>query len=121
MTCRMADMSRSTLQALEVKLANEYERALATPASLDLTRGKPAADQLDLSTPLDGILQGAVEAADGTDIRNYGGLRGIPEARELGARLLDVDADLVIAGGNSSLWFMHLVIHPGSCGRSVLY
>ncbi|MCZ6887673.1 MAG: aminotransferase class I/II-fold pyridoxal phosphate-dependent enzyme [Gammaproteobacteria bacterium] len=103
-------MSRSALEALEVKLANEYERALATPASLDLTRGKPAADQLDLSTPLDGILQGAVAARDGTDIRNYGGLRGIPEARELGARLLDVDADLVIAGGNSSLWFMHLVM-----------
>ena len=71
--------------------------------ALDLTRGKPAADQLDLSNALDGILAGDFRAEDGTDVRNYGNLRGLPEARALGAHLLDVDPDEVMAGGNASL------------------
>lgn len=78
--------------------------------SLDLTRAKPAADQLDLSDNLDGILKGGYRAEDGTDVRNYGILRGIPEARTLGARFLDVDPDEVMAGGNSSLTIMFFVL-----------
>ena len=78
--------------------------------SLDLTRGKPAADQLDLSNALDGILDGDYRAEDGTDVRNYGNLRGLPEARALGARLLDVEPDEVMAGGNASLTIMFFVL-----------
>ncbi|MEM7219244.1 MAG: aminotransferase class I/II-fold pyridoxal phosphate-dependent enzyme [Pseudomonadota bacterium] len=74
---------------------------------LDLTRGKPAADQLALSNELDGILQGDYRARDGTDTRNYGGLYGIDEARELGAELLGVEPQSVMAAGNSSLQLMH--------------
>lgn len=55
----------------------------------DLTRGKLAAEQLDLANELDGCLGGDYVAEDGTDARNYGMLRGLPEARALGARLLD--------------------------------
>lgn len=77
---------------------------------LDLTRGKPAAEQLDLAAELDGWLDGDYVAADGTDVRNYGLLRGLPEARALGARMLDVTADQVIAGGNASLTLMFLVL-----------
>lgn len=78
--------------------------------ALDLTRGKPAADQLDLSNALDGILAGDFRAEDGTDVRNYGNLRGLPEARALGARLLDVEPDEVMAGGNASLTIMFFVL-----------
>ena len=77
---------------------------------LDLTRGKPAAEQLDLADELDGYLGGNYLAEDGTDARNYGMLRGLPEARALGARLLDAAPDEVIAGGNASLTLMFFVL-----------
>ena len=75
--------------------------------ALDLTRGKPCADQLALSDALDGVLAGNFFAADGTDTRNYGGLRGLPEARALGAELMETSVDNVICHGNSSLTLMY--------------
>ena len=78
--------------------------------NLDLTRGKPSPEQLALSDSLDGILDGDYRLENGTDARNYGGLRGIPEARRLGAQLLETDSDNVIVCGNSSLQAMHLVM-----------
>ncbi|MCY4013065.1 MAG: aminotransferase class I/II-fold pyridoxal phosphate-dependent enzyme [Gammaproteobacteria bacterium] len=97
----MSDRSELESRYLALKGAN---------LALDLTRGKPAADQLDLSNALDGILAGNYCAEDGTDVRNYGNLRGLPEARALGARLLDVDPDEVMAGGNASLTIMFFVL-----------
>ncbi len=105
-----------TREALESRLHELQQR----PLKLDLTRGKPAAEQLALSDPLDGILEGNYRLEDGTDARNYGGLRGIPEARRLGANLLETDPENVIVCGNSSLQAMQLVIdaamHYGLCG-----
>ncbi|WP_084649420.1 hypothetical protein [Saccharospirillum impatiens] len=75
--------------------------------NLDLTRGKPSAEQLSLSNGLDGILNGDYQSRDGIDTRNYGGLEGLPECRELGATLLGMPAHQVIAGGHSSLTLMH--------------
>ncbi len=98
-----ADELSNTLSALETR----YERLKRNNVPLDLTRGKPSDAQLDLSDALDGILQGNYESADGTDTRNYGGIRGLREARELGAELLGVTPDLVMAAGNSSLQLMH--------------
>ena len=65
-------------------------------------------EQVSLSDGLDGILQNA--CADGTDTRNYGGTRGIQEARELGALIMGVPVEHAIAAGNSSLSIMHLVL-----------
>jgi aspartate/methionine/tyrosine aminotransferase len=79
-------------------------------ANIDFTRGKPAIDQLELAADLDGVLAGDYRTADGTDTRGYGGLDGIPEARQLGAELLGVNAEDVLAGGNSSLTLMYLYI-----------
>ena len=93
-------------QALE----RRFQTFKGANLSLDLTRGKPAAEQLDLANGLDGCLDGDFRAEDGTDVRNYGVLRGIPEARALGARFLDVEPDAVIAGGNSSLTLMFHVL-----------
>ena len=95
------------LREWEQGLAAEYETFQRQGLKLDLTRGKPSKQQLNLSNGLDGILDGEYACADGTDTRNYGGLLGIPEMRSLGAELLGVENSEVIAGGNSSLSFMH--------------
>lgn len=90
-------------------LEHAYEQACNTNLRLNLTRGKPSDAQLDLSDALDGILDEDYRAADGTDVRNYGGLRGLAETRELGAELLEAPASNILAGGNSSLELMHSV------------
>jgi DNA-binding transcriptional MocR family regulator len=75
---------------------------------LDMSRGKPAPEQLDLSRALlDEAGTAGFLSRDGIDCRNYGHVLGLPEARELGAALLDVPADQVAAAGNSSLELMH--------------
>ena len=74
---------------------------------LDLTRGKPSPEQLDLSNRLDGILDGNFHLRNGVDARNYGGILGIPEARELGAEILGSRAKNTLVGGNSSLNLMY--------------
>ena len=96
----------TTRQALE----QEFQALRGANLALDLTRGKPAPEQLDLANALDGQLAGDYRAEDGTDVRNYGLLRGIPEARRLGARFLDLRPEEVIAGGNSSLTLMFHVL-----------
>lgn len=87
---------------------SRYEEMKRNPVALDLTRGKPSAEQLDLSAELFANLgPGAYKSADGTDCRNYGGLDGLPEARALFAEMLEVRPDQVMASGNSSLSLMH--------------
>lgn len=85
-----------------------YERFRQLQMRLDMSRGKPSPEQLDLSQALfDAAPDAGYRARDGFDCRNYGLASGLPEARELGAELLGVPADQVIAGGNSSLELMH--------------
>ena len=97
----------NTLAAAEAQFARLMERSRAQNQQLDLTRGKPSDAQLDLADGLDGILQGNYKSVDGIDTRNYGGIRGLREARELGAQLMGIPAELIMAGGNSSLQLMH--------------
>jgi len=74
---------------------------------LDLTRGKPAKELLDLvAFPVDNDYR----AADGTDCRNYGGLTGLPELREIFSGFLQVPSEQLLALGNSSLTLMHDVV-----------
>lgn len=98
------------LRQWESQLAADYQAILQKKLNLDLTRGKPSAEQLALSDALDGILNGNYLAADGTDTRNYGGLDGLPEAKQLGANIMGVDASNVLVGGNSSLTLMFQVM-----------
>ncbi|MCY3884414.1 MAG: aminotransferase class I/II-fold pyridoxal phosphate-dependent enzyme [Gammaproteobacteria bacterium] len=91
-------------------LEKSYKELCSRELSLNLTRGKPGSEQLDLSNELDGVLNGDFQSVDGTDVRNYGGLRGIPEIREIGGRILGLSSDNVIAGGNSSLHLMYLTV-----------
>ncbi len=86
-----------------------YAAIQAMGLSLNMARGKPAAAQLDLSTPLLTLLQTREDcfAEDGTDCRNYGVIDGIPEAKRLMGRLLDDDPENVFVFGNASLTIMH--------------
>lgn len=99
--------TREQLQAWQNTLSSEYSAIKEQGLSLDLTRGKPSAEQLSLSDALDGILNGDYRSEDGTDVRNYGGLEGIPGARQLGADVLEMPVENVFAGGNSSLTLMY--------------
>src|SRR5699024_2764947 len=87
-----------------------YEDLKAQGLKLDLTRGKPSAAQLDLSNELLALPHGHV-AADGTDVRNYGGLQGLPELRAIFGDLLGVDPAQLVAGNNSSLVMMREVLN----------
>jgi DNA-binding transcriptional MocR family regulator len=94
-------------RARQTELQAIFDTYLEAGLKLDLTRGKPAAEQLDLSNELDGILGGFFLLQDGTDVRNYGGILGIPEARQLGAEFLGASPGQVMVGGNSSLNLMY--------------
>ncbi|MGH3684374.1 MAG: aminotransferase class I/II-fold pyridoxal phosphate-dependent enzyme [Pseudonocardiaceae bacterium] len=104
----MTHLFASELTRHHENLRREYEALRARGLALDLTRGKPAAEQLDLSEPLL-ALPGAGKhlAGDGTDTRNYGGLRGLLELRQIFGELLQVPAEQLVAFGNSSLELMH--------------
>lgn len=89
-------------------LRDEYAALQARGLALDLTRGKPSADQLDLSKALLELPgAGRYLAGDGSDTRNYGGIRGLMELRTIFGELLQVPAEQLVAFGNSSLELMH--------------
>jgi len=84
---------------------SKFEELKSENLSLDLTRGKPSSDQLDLSNSLMNQTNEMSEF-EGLDLRNYGEIKGLESCRELGAQILNCDTDLVWAGGNSSLSLM---------------
>ena len=105
-------LTPEALAARERELTARFETLCRAGLNLDLTRGKPGLDQVALSDPVDAALGGDYRSENGADVRNYGGLTGIPEARRLGAEMLEVDPALVIAGGNASLQLMYqYVLH----------
>jgi aspartate/methionine/tyrosine aminotransferase len=106
----MPEWDRQTLNDQLAQWRNDYADLGGGNLKLDLSRGKPGAEQLNLSNGLDGVLQGNFIAEDGTDTRNYGGTRGIAEARALGAQIMGVPDEQIMAAGNSSLSVMHLVL-----------
>jgi DNA-binding transcriptional MocR family regulator len=84
-----------------------YADLQALKLALDLTRGKPSAEQLDLSNALLGLPGDDYRDANGTDTRNYGGLHGLPELRAIFGELLGIPVPNLIAGNNGSLELMH--------------
>ena len=106
---RFAEMSLDQRKDLLAVLQDEYASFKARGLALNMARGKPAAEQLDLSMPLLSAVTTAEDcrAEDGTDCRNYGVLAGLPEAQRLMAVLLNDDPENVIVFGNSSLTVMY--------------
>ena len=107
------DYSKEQLESMRSELMGQYEELKGKGLKLDLSRGKPGSDVLDLSNDLLKGLDTYV-AEDGTDIRNYGVVAGIPECKKLFSDLLGIPADQLIVGGNSSLshmYFVHSVMY----------
>lgn len=103
------EMTREELLTLKDALQKEYDDFCALDLSLNMARGKPAKNQLDLSMPMLDVISSdsACISEDGTDLRNYGVLDGIPEAKALMASMLDDEPENVIVLGNSSLNIMY--------------
>lgn len=110
----MADylaMSKEELEAEQNLLRAELLKYKNMGLKLDMSRGKPCTDQLNLSKEM--LKMDNYIGEDGFDARNYGLLEGMPEARRFFADLLGVDKDEVIVGGNSSLQLMYYFIDLG--------
>ena len=103
------DKSKDELAKLleeAMKVYKEYQRQ---KLSLDMTRGKPCSEQLDLSLPMMDALnsESSYKLSNGLDARNYGGLEGIPELRKMFGEIFDVPAARVIIKDESSLNIMY--------------
>ncbi len=101
-------MPREELATSRQQLRERFERFEQAGLNLDLTRGKPCREQLDLSNAMLTIVDGETyRDGDGADCRNYGGLDGLPEAKALFADYMGVDTTELIIGGNASLTLMY--------------
>lgn len=105
----LKDLSASDLRDFHERVRKDYDAFCARGLKLDMTRGKPSSEQLDLSNALlrlpDNIDH---QLRDGSDARNYGGsLQGIMEARELFSDILGAPVEQIIVGNNASLALMH--------------
>ncbi|BBH25706.1 putative aminotransferase [Intestinibaculum porci] len=103
------EMSKEELTAEYEALKASYQSYVDRHLSLNMARGKPGSDQLDLSRGMLDVINSASDltASDGTDARNYGCLDGLPEAKKLLGDMMDSDPEDVIVYGNSSLNIMY--------------
>lgn len=102
-------MSKEELISLKNQLLKTYDEFKGMGLSLDMSRGKPGADQLSLSADMLNIISSSEDckAENGFDCRNYGVLDGIPECKKMFAELLSVEPENIIVGGSSSLNLMY--------------
>lgn len=103
------ELSREELLSLKAELEAAYEKARDRGLKLDMSRGKPAASQLDMGMDFMDILNSGsdMKTEAGLDVRNYGAMDGIPEAKRLMADIMGVSDENVIVFGNSSLSIMY--------------
>jgi DNA-binding transcriptional MocR family regulator len=119
---RNADGKEESMADERKRLKQRIDGFRQQKLSLDMTRGKPGPEQLDLCNGLLSIVdENNFRTPSGLDVRNYGGLDGFPEAKRLFADYLEVGPEEVIIGGNASLNLMYDVIAQlmthGSSGR----
>ncbi|MCV7339234.1 hypothetical protein MHAE_09620 [Mycobacterium haemophilum DSM 44634] len=100
-------LSPDELAAVHARHQQDYAELQAMKLALDLTRGKPSPEQLDLSNQLLRLPGDDYRDSEGVDTRNYGGLHGLPGLRAIFAELLGIGVPNLIAGNNSSLELMH--------------
>ncbi|NUS44006.1 MAG: aminotransferase class I/II-fold pyridoxal phosphate-dependent enzyme [Mycobacteriaceae bacterium] len=104
-------MNRDELVAEHDRQTQNYAKLKTEKLTLDITRGKPSPEQLDLSLPLLSLPgDGDYRDGAGTDCRNYGGQHGLPELRAIFGELLGIPVSNLIAGNNASLEIMHDLI-----------
>lgn len=111
-------LSKEQLSALLTQYRDLYTATLAEKLSLDLSRGKPTAEQLDLSMPMLGKSRTVADCISqgGVDCRNYGVPLGVPEMRAFFSELTGISAENIVVGGNSSLNLMYDTV-----ARAMLY
>jgi aspartate/methionine/tyrosine aminotransferase len=97
------------LNKQDLILKERYDEYKKQNMILDMSRGKPCPEQLELSMEMFDVIRSddRLKAKDGSDCRNYGGIDGIPEAKELFSQILEVSTNEIIIGGNSSLNMMY--------------
>ncbi len=103
------EMTKEELQQLKKELSAQYKEFQGKDLRLDMSRGKPSTEQLDISMGMMDVLSSGDDLTcdDGTDCRNYGVLDGIKEAKELLADMMEVAPDYILIYGNSSLNVMY--------------
>ncbi|MBQ3017555.1 MAG: aminotransferase [Clostridia bacterium] len=106
---KYSELTKEELQALKKELEAKYREYQAKDLNLNMARGKPCVEQLNLSMGMMDVLNADSDLTcdDGTDCRNYGVLDGIKEAQELLADMMEVPSDQIIIYGNSSLNVMY--------------
>lgn len=112
---KFEEMKQEALKEIYQAEKEKYQEYKEKNLSLNMTRGKPGAQQLDLAL---GILEAlhadsAFVSSNGDDCRNYGVWDGLPEMREIFSQMIDVPAQLIILGNNSSLQMMFDCISKG--------
>lgn len=118
------EMTKEELLKEEESLKAAYEEYQKRDLSLNMARGKPSVEQLDMSMDMMDVLNSETDmiSEDGTDVRNYGGLDGIPEAKRLMAEMMGCDEKNVIVFGNASLNIMFDTVSRsmthGVCGST---
>ena len=115
---KYSQMSSAELSAEHAKLLKEYEDIKSLGMSLDISRGKPCREQLDLSDGMLTVLKNADDCKSeaGFDCRNYGILDGMPEMKKMFSDLLGIPESKILVGGASSLNLMY-----DSLVRAMLY
>ena len=103
------DMTKEELTGVKEELERQFQEVKAKGLKLDMSRGKPSAEQLDLSMGMMDVLtsKSDLKCTEGVDCRNYGVLDGIGEAKQLLADMMEVPKDNIVIYGNSSLNVMY--------------
>ena len=114
----MSDYLKMTSEELKKEFAavkSEYESLRALHLSLDMSRGKPSAENMDISQKMFDLVGNTTgfKNIDGIDCRNYGGLDGLKELKKLFSKIFGISKDQIIVGGNSSLNLMFDTIAQG--------
>ena len=127
---KLAAKTTEELRQIHQEALEQYEDFKSLHLQLNMARGKPCAEQLDLALGVLEALHARSEFANsnGDDCRNYGVWNGLPEMRAIFSKMMDVPAELIILGNNSSLQMMFdctrarsrqsHAYNPGRCSRT---
>ncbi len=107
----MNNYTKKELQTMVDELQAQYDGFVKEGLALDMSRGKPSPDQLSLSKDMNAIEYDPKKSK--VDYRNYGILDGIPEIKDMFSKILSVEPEEILVGGNSSLTMMYDAVQRG--------